>query len=285
MQLDSRFIKVAHDPGDPQLCAHCPFCGSGQITGRSDGGIDCAFCGMSFIVRVQPAFAGMPQAPGMGAPTDIGPDMPMGMPGMDPMGELPPGEEGGMPPGAEGDEEGGPPFGGDDEEEEGPPGDDEDSEDDEDGKDDDAPPFARKKGSRRVYRTLSGDRLDERRYIRHLAVLHSGADPGVLAKLRREAILRYTPHVREVLPLHMMSHHGWSPAEVREALEWPEGANALPAHHDREHAPVYAEHLHLPHKHEDVTHSVGEEPPPDAFSDEDRRWLGGGGFEASRRLR
>lgn len=191
MHLDSGFIKVAHDPGDPQLCAHCPFCGSGQITGRSDGGIDCAFCGASFIVRVQPAFPGMPQAPGMGAPTDIGPDMPMGMPGMDPMGALPPGAPGDeeMPPGG-GEEEEAAPFGGDEDEEAGgPPDDDEDEEDDEGGS---APPFARKKSSRSLYRTLAGDQLAEPLYIRHLAVLHSGADPAVLAQLRREAQDRHS---------------------------------------------------------------------------------------------
>lgn len=192
MQLDQRFIKIAHDPGDPQLCSHCPFCGSGQITGRSDGGIDCAFCGMSFLVRVQPAFPGMPQAPGMGAPTDIGPDMPPELPGMGPAGELPPGaEDEGLPPGAD-DGEGAPPFGddgGDEEDEEAP----EDGGEDEDGEDDDdASPFAKKKGSRRLYRTLAGDQLSEQQYVRHLAVLHSGASPAVLAQLRREARHGYT---------------------------------------------------------------------------------------------
>jgi hypothetical protein len=206
MQLDGRFIKIAHDPGDPQLCSHCPFCGSGQITGRSDGGIDCSFCGMNFIVRVQPAFPGMPQAPGMGAPTDIGPDgMPVDpmMGGMEDPGMMPPGEgDEGMPPGMEdGDDEGAPPFGDDgggDEgapEEDGPPVDDQggsvegpppppskdkDSKSDKKGK-------SKKKGSLRLYRTLSGEQLDERRYVRHLAVLHSSADPRVLAMLRAEA--------------------------------------------------------------------------------------------------
>jgi hypothetical protein len=127
---------------DNILTMNCPFCGSGQITGRSDGGIDCAFCGQSFIVRVQPAFPGMPQAPGMGAPTDAGPEgIPVGLPpGAGPEG-LPPGADGGMPPG--GDEEGGgfPPGG--DEDEEAPPG--ADDEDEDDG----APPFA-KKSSRRL---------------------------------------------------------------------------------------------------------------------------------------
>jgi hypothetical protein len=195
MQLDGRFIKIAHDPGDPQLCSHCPFCGSGQITGRSDGGIDCSFCGMNFIVRVQPAFPGMPQAPGMGAPTDIGPDgMPMDpmMGGMEDPGMMPPGAEGdeGMPPGMEDGDDGG----GD----EGPPEEDGPPVDDQGGSSDGPPPppskdkggksdKPKKKGSLQLYRTLNGEQLDERRYVRHLAVLHSSADPRVLAMLRAEA--------------------------------------------------------------------------------------------------
>jgi hypothetical protein len=187
MQLDSRFVKIAHDPGDPVLCSHCPFCGSGQITGRSDGGIDCAFCGQSFIVRVQPAFPGMPQAPGMGAPTDVGPDM-MGMPpGME-------GEEGmppeGMPPGMEGGDEGGPPFGdeeaGAEEEEGAPPGEEEEGE--EEGEEGEGPPPFKKKSSL-LFRTIAGDELPEDAYVRHLAILLSGHHPAVLAKIRREAYL------------------------------------------------------------------------------------------------
>jgi len=96
--------------------------GSGQIAGRPDGTIGCDFCGQCYIVRVQPTFAGMPQQPGMGAPTDTGPEMmdpgmlgPDGMPlGGDPaMG----GEE--LPPDAEMDEDGdggAPPFGEDEDE-------------------------------------------------------------------------------------------------------------------------------------------------------------------------
>lgn len=194
-----KIVRVAHDPGDPQITSHCPFCGSGQIVGRSDGTIGCDFCGMNYIVRVQPAFPGMPQAPGMGgAPTDVGPEMmdpgmegevgPDGMP-IDPAME---GEEGGFPP--EDGEEGFPPGGEEDpgaEEEDGFPPDD-------GGEEDDAPPKkskpkdkgkggkskSKKEGS---YRTLAGDQLDEDAYVRHLAVLHSGGDPAVIAAIRAEA--------------------------------------------------------------------------------------------------
>lgn len=215
-QRSASIVRLAHDPGDPQLLAHCPFCGSGQITGRSDGGVDCAFCGMSFLVRVQPSFAGMPQVPGMGAPTDVGPEMmggmPPGPPGMGgPMGELPPGAPGDeMPPGMPGDEmaEGLPPGAeepGEGEDGEGgfPPqeqGEDgeggEDSSDSghdgdkpasvEKGKGKDKKGKGKKEGSRR-YRTLAGDILSEEQYVRHLAVLHSGASPTVLAQIRRES--------------------------------------------------------------------------------------------------
>jgi hypothetical protein len=111
-----RLTKVAHDPGDMQITSHCPFCGSGQVIGRSDGNIECEFCGMAYLVRVQPAFTGMPQqpaGPGFGGPSSmqgdlmdpgmIGPDgLPMD-PGME-EGELGPGGE----PLMEGDEAMGP---------------------------------------------------------------------------------------------------------------------------------------------------------------------------------
>ena len=200
MQLDPRFVKVAHDPGDPVLCSHCPFCGSGQITGRSDGGIDCAFCGQSFIVRVQPAFPGMPQAPGMGAPTDAGPDMMGGMPpGMEGEEGMPPGGEG-MPPGMEGGEdEGFPP--GEEDEEGGEPGEEEEEEGGQEGEEE-GPPFPPKKktsarAAARRYRTMAGDQLGEDAYVRHLAIVMSGWHPAVLARVRREAARggpEYTGH-------------------------------------------------------------------------------------------
>ena len=184
------FIRTGHDPGDPMVCAHCPFCGSGQILGQSDGNISCQFCGMAFLVRVQPAFSGMPQdQAGPGALTGTGPDVMPGGPG-----GLPPGlEDGeGLPPEAGGedalpwddDDEGGdedgdrPPW---DDDDEGPPS--------EDGE---GPPEKGKKKGRgkdnpfgkKSYRTLAGDVLPEDAYVRHLAVLASGGSSRVLAMLR-----------------------------------------------------------------------------------------------------
>lgn len=296
MQLEGKFIRIAHDPGDPQITSHCPFCGSGQVTGRSDGTIDCAFCGMNYIVRVQPAFPGMPQQPmGPGALTDIGPEMgPMGGMGMDPMmgmEEGPPGE--GMPPGMEGDE-GAPPFG---EEDEGPPfGDDsegppDDAEGDSDeggspfppkdkgSKDkgsgsDKKPPKSKKKGSydpedlredrhdddhdddddweleyeppaeryghegSKGYRTLAGDHLDEARYIRHLAVLHSGGDPRVLAQLRREAGDDISRHEKAVKD-HLADEHAYHPGSLFDysKVEGDPVFRSMPEHMQPRHDP------------------------------------------------
>jgi hypothetical protein len=193
-------IRIAHDPGDPLITSHCPFCGSGQVVGRSDGTIECDFCGQNYIVRVQPAFPGAPQAPmGPGAPSDIGPDggvLPPDAIGPDglPMdgAEMPPGEdvegEGGeMPPfgddGEDGEDEAaegesGPPEG----EEEPPPP---------------PPPPSKGKGKKKAalhppdghrFVALDGHTLmGERQFIRHLAATLSGGHPQVLARLREEA--------------------------------------------------------------------------------------------------
>lgn len=67
-------VRMAHDSGDPEVIFHCPSCGSGQVTARSDGSVECAFCGMCFTVQVQPQYPAFPQTvngmpvqvPGMG---------------------------------------------------------------------------------------------------------------------------------------------------------------------------------------------------------------------------
>ena len=197
--------KHAHDPGDPQVASHCPFCGSGAIVGRSDGTIACDMCGMNFLIRVQPAYPGMPQAPGEGmAPTDVAGDMGMGLqappgdelaPGQEELGPdgepLEPGDE--LEDGEEGaEDEGGPPWaeesdGEDEAEEEGPP-----------------PPKSKKKSSRRT------------------------------ADFRQVG-----PVASDDLQAHLMSHHGWSAEDLRDAMAgnsgpWEE-AN-LANHHDWDHS-------------------------------------------------
>lgn len=180
--------KVAHDPGDPLVTSHCPFCGSGQVVGRSDGTIGCDFCGQNYIVRVQPAFPGMPQMPmGPGAPSDVGPDGGLVDPGMvGPDGMPMDGEE--PPPGEDGDPEG-------------PPMDDGDEPPPDDGGDD-APPSkgkSKKKSSLR-YRGLEGQPLTEEQFLRHVAVRVSGASPKVMAALRAEGRRRVTADDGAPLP-------------------------------------------------------------------------------------
>jgi uncharacterized Zn finger protein (UPF0148 family) len=66
-------VVEAHDSGDGQTIYHCPFCGSGQVTGRSDGTAECDFCHQAFTVQVQPQISAMPQTLN---------GQPMEMPGM-----------------------------------------------------------------------------------------------------------------------------------------------------------------------------------------------------------
>lgn len=168
--------RTAHDPGDPLVTSHCPFCGSGQVVGRSDGTISCDFCGQAYIVRVQPAFPGMPQMPmGPGAASDVGPDGGLMDPSMIGPDGMPADEEGGPPPAdatedpAEGEEGGPPDEDGGEEEESAPP-----------------PPKGKKKAARR-YLGVQGQILTEEQLVRHIAVVASGGDPKVMALLRSTA--------------------------------------------------------------------------------------------------
>lgn len=52
---------VAHDSGDGETIYHCPFCGGGQVTGRSDGTVECGYCQNAFTVQIQPVHPGAPQ--------------------------------------------------------------------------------------------------------------------------------------------------------------------------------------------------------------------------------
>jgi hypothetical protein len=195
--------RTAHDPGDPLITSHCPFCGSGQVVGRSDGTISCDFCGQNYIVRVQPAFPGMPQMPsGPGAPSDIGPDGGLVDPGMIGPDGMPmdeggiPGDDEGEDPGLAGPDEGDPldEGGGGDS---APPPSGPPSDDDGDSKKDSKPsskdkskksgkpPF--KKKSIRTYHGIGGQVLTEDQFTRHIAVALSGGDPRVLAAVRADA--------------------------------------------------------------------------------------------------
>lgn len=184
---------IAHESGDGITIAHCPFCGSGQVVGRSDGNAECQFCNQSFMVRVQPMFSAFPQSvdgmpvqiPGMPPPSPAGMD-----PGMDPNADpdADPGADPGMdpagggqfPPGADsggGNATGGNPFGGS-----GPPGSSapgggkSDSKDDKDkAKDKDGgspPPFGG--NGKKSFRTAAGARLDHAAYVDYLAAALEG---------------------------------------------------------------------------------------------------------------
>lgn len=233
--------RVAHDPGDPLITSHCPFCGSGQVAGRSDGTIGCDFCGQSYIVRVQPAFPGMPQMPGSpGAPSDAGPDgglVDPGMVGPDGMpmdeGEGPPGDDDGVPPGADdapppgaGGGGGAPPPPGKGDDGKGPPG----------PKGDPKKKPPGKKGGLR-YRGLHGEPLTEGQLIRHMAAALSGNHPSVLARLRAEASLSPREgHSGEYVPVgsaaelraHMRQDHGVNPDMMDDAT--------MAKLHDHDHA-------------------------------------------------
>jgi hypothetical protein len=163
-------VVVAHQSGDGITIAHCPFCGSGQVIGRSDGNTECSFCNQSFLVRVQPMYSAFPQSidgmpvqiPGMPPPTD-----PMMPPGADPNdpNAMPPGAEG--PPGADAGG-GAPPFGGgsdssDSGSEDGPP-------DDSGGDSGGGPPFGKKES---LYQAPGG-RLARTAYVNYLAGLLGG---------------------------------------------------------------------------------------------------------------
>jgi hypothetical protein len=165
-------VVVAHQSGDGVTIAHCPFCGSGQVIGRSDGNTECSFCNSAFLVRVQPTFSAFPQSidgmpvqiPGMPPPT--APGMPPGGDPSDP-NAMPPGADGAD--GAEGGAEGGaPPFGGgSDSSDSGSGSSDSGSEDKDSGG---GPPFGKKESSYRA----GGSTLGRAAYVDYLAGLLGG---------------------------------------------------------------------------------------------------------------
>jgi hypothetical protein len=69
---------VAHDSGDGETIFHCPFCGSGAVSGGQDGTVTCDFCHTAFTVQVQPRHTNMPQTIN-GQPYNV-PGMPGGGP-------------------------------------------------------------------------------------------------------------------------------------------------------------------------------------------------------------
>jgi hypothetical protein len=176
-------IKRAHDAGDQVNIYHCPFCGSGQVIGRSDRTVECEFCNAVFTVQVQPMYSAFPQT------IDGQPVQEPGMPGMDGQPdvagdeELPP-EAGAVPP-LNGTDPG---AAGDDSDGDAPP-DDDDDESDDNADSDGGNPFAKKKKSARLFRTAKGHLLSEDDYVRHLALAHAATPwdrERLLAKFKAE---------------------------------------------------------------------------------------------------
>lgn len=59
--------RVGHANSDPTVVNHCPFCGSGKLTGRSDGAVDCGLCDETFRVSREPLYSNIPSnEPGAG---------------------------------------------------------------------------------------------------------------------------------------------------------------------------------------------------------------------------
>lgn len=172
--------RTAHDSGDGMTVAHCFSCGGGQVVGRSDGTVECQYCGIAFTVQVQPLFSGFPQTVD-GQPFPI-PGMPgqIGGPPAAP-GAADPGMDGGNPFADDGDpdadpgqedapEDAGDPFasGGQDPAA-GPPA---------DGGQQGPPPAKKdKKKSSRVqparYATANGAYLSPERFTQYLAIRHA----------------------------------------------------------------------------------------------------------------
>jgi hypothetical protein len=176
------FQKEAHGFAQTDTVKHCPFCGSGDVWGGSDGTITCEFDGATFQVSVEPQF---PSAPGNmnGVPLNIeGEPDAMGQADAEEAWTVP---EGVSPSSGEDLEPGEEETDEDEEEGGGPPwakDEDEDNEDEGPAQDEGAGggvPW--KSGS---YRTFAGDLLPEDLYLRHLAIRHAEEPQRFLASLR-----------------------------------------------------------------------------------------------------
>jgi GNAT superfamily N-acetyltransferase len=180
-------IKVAHVSGNTVDALHCPFCGSGFVTARSDGTIECGFCTAAYTVQVQPQFAAFPQTVnGVPYPWPGRDDLGMGNAPVAP-GEPVPGEEGeeadedgDVPPWLQ-EADGGPEEGSEDEDEN-----DEDEDEEEEpeasvGGSKGPPPFTRKS-----YRNTRGTELSGDDYLRHLAIITSPDPARTAAAIKAE---------------------------------------------------------------------------------------------------
>lgn len=102
--------RTAHESEDDSLIMHCPWDGSGQVIGSSDGSISCGFCARTFTVRLQPAYPAAPitdpatgeplesNDPSLSAPAPPLPDAPPPAPAAPPVGLGDSGEDAPMDP-------------------------------------------------------------------------------------------------------------------------------------------------------------------------------------------
>jgi uncharacterized Zn finger protein (UPF0148 family) len=144
--------RLAHDTSMVDAVArHCPFCGSGQTLGNSDGTISCGYCEQTYLVRLAPQFPAMPQVdPSTGAP--VGAGAPLDASGQ----PVPPGSPSGAPSAPQGPPSG-PPAG--------PPVD----------------PTQQEMALAAHYRTRDGVLVGEDSFIEQLALRHAQDPAAVLA--------------------------------------------------------------------------------------------------------
>jgi len=153
---------------------NCPFCGSGQVVGRSDGTVECDFCGTCFTVQVQPEHMGMPQTIN-GIPYQM-PGMPAGQDPNEASGLVSPADDQG-PPG-QGDQPQDPGEQDPDGSQLGSPQDEEDQDPSKD-----SAPWMRQ--SKKVYLTHEGV-LPQEEYMRHLAIHFADNRDEVIGVIRSE---------------------------------------------------------------------------------------------------
>lgn len=166
--------REAHDSGDNAIINHCPFCGSGALTARSDGAAECDFCHSTFTVQVQPQYPNAPQTVD-GTPTPV-----PGLPGDEPTEMSAP-----VDPAVPADDKPAEthinpevPVGADQAKTDAPPG-----------KDDakpkkNLPPWLKGKQSSVMLVTAQGIALDEESYVKHLAIRHADDPAETLAAVR-----------------------------------------------------------------------------------------------------
>lgn len=149
---------------------NCPFCGSGQVVGRSDGTVECNFCKTCFTVQVQPEQMGMPQTVN-GQPYQM-PGMPYGQDPNEAAGLVAPADPN-MPPD-------GPPQ---DPGEQDPDGSDLGSPQDEEDQDSskDSAPWMRES---KKYYLVDGGVLNTDDYARHLAIKYAEDPAEMIRQIR-----------------------------------------------------------------------------------------------------